>query len=103
MDHEFTDGRLSLRRTREEREPILRRLRRIEGQVRGLQEMLKRDRYCLEELQQARAVIAAMREVSFLISGQHLAAGIENAAQSDKPQEVLEELKTVMRSAIRQP
>jgi len=94
---------LLLRRTPDEREPILQRLRRIEGQVRGLQEMLERDRYCLDELQQVSAVIAAMREVALLISGQHLAAGIEHAARSDNPQAVLEEVKRVLRSAIRQP
>ena len=102
MDHEFIKGRLFLRRTPDEREPILQRLRRIEGQVRGLQQMLEQDRYCPEELQQANAVIAAMREVALLISGQHLAAGVECAARSADPEAVLEEMKSVLRSAIRQ-
>src|ERR1700744_5764364 len=39
MKFSFQDGRLYLERSPDEREPILRRLRKIEGQVRGLQQM----------------------------------------------------------------
>lgn len=49
MDYEFTESCLFLRRIPEEREPVLQRPRRIKGQVRGLQQMLKQDRYCLDE------------------------------------------------------
>ena len=102
MEHEFLDGRLYLHRTAEEREPILQRLRRIEGQVRGLQQMLEQDRYCLDEIQQANAISAAMREVALLISSQHLAAGVEHAVDSSIRTEVLDEVKAVLRAAIRQ-
>jgi len=102
VDYEFLAGRLYLRRTPEEREPILRRLRRIEGQVRGLQQMLEQDRYCGDELQQINAVVAAMREVTLLIAGQHMTAGVECAGQSVEPAAVLEEVKSVLRSAIKQ-
>ena len=102
MDHEYRDGRLLLCRTSKERDPILKRLRRIEGQVRGLQQMLEQDRYCLDELQQANAIIAAVREVALILASQHLAAGVEHAAQSANPTEALEEVKGVLRAAIRQ-
>ncbi len=102
MDHDFVEGRLVLRRTPEEREPILQRLRRIEGQVRGLHQMLEQDRYCLDEIQQANAIGAALREVVLLISSQHLAAGIEHARQSPQATNVLDEVKSVLRVAIRQ-
>lgn len=102
VETKFVDGRLLLTRTTEEREPILLRLRRIEGQVRGLQQMLEQDRYCPEELQQANAVVAAMREVALVIAGQHLMAGIEHAQRSDDPTPVLEEIKSVLRSLVRQ-
>jgi DNA-binding FrmR family transcriptional regulator len=102
VEHEFTDGRLYLRRTAAEREPILQRLRRIEGQVRGLQQMLEQDRYCLDEIQQANAISAATREVALLISSQHLAAGIDCATGSADQAAVLEEIKAVLRVAIRQ-
>lgn len=102
MEHKIVDGRLLLHRTDEEREPILNRLRRIEGQVRGLQQMIEQDRYCLDEIQQANAVCAAMREVIVLISSQHLAAGAEHAAQGSNTTEVLEDIKAVLRGALRQ-
>ena len=102
MQHKFSEGRLFLHRTPEEREPILQRLRRIEGQVRGLQQMLESDRYCLDELQQANAVMAAMREVALLIATQHLSAGVDHAAQSPQRDAVLEEVKSVLRSALKQ-
>ncbi len=101
VDYEFSDGRLYLRRTPEEREPLLQRLRRIEGQVRGLHQMLERDRYCGDELQQINAVIAATREVALLIAGQHIAAGVEYAAQTSEPQAVLEEVQSILRTAIK--
>ncbi len=102
MDHDFIDGRLYLRRTAAEREPILKRLGRIEGQVRGLQDMVEKDRYCLDELQQANAIVAAMREVSVMIAGQHVAAGIEYAAKNEHGAAVLAEVQAVLRSAIKQ-
>lgn len=64
--------------------------------------MLEQDRYCLDELQQTNAIVAAMREVALLISSQHLAAGIEHATRSPNPTEVLEEVKAVLRAAMRQ-
>jgi Metal-sensitive transcriptional repressor len=45
MEVEFT-GRLHLRRTAEEKQPLLQRLGRIEGQVRGLRQMVEDDRFC---------------------------------------------------------
>jgi DNA-binding FrmR family transcriptional regulator len=59
MQHGFIDGRLFLVRTPEEREPVLRRLRKIEGQVRGLRQMLGEDRYCLDVVQQDNAIMTA--------------------------------------------
>jgi DNA-binding FrmR family transcriptional regulator len=102
MEHSFVNGRLYLTRTPEEREPLLLRLRRIEGQVRGLQKMLEENRYCLEEVQQANAIIAGVREVAMLIMGQHLTAGLEFAAESKDAPAALEDLMNVLRGAMRQ-
>ena len=102
MEHSFSNGRLYLTRSRDEREPLLLRLRKIEGQVRGLQKMLEEDRYCLEEVQQANAIIAGIREVAMLIMGQHLAAGIEFAVESKDAPAALEDLMNVLRGAMRQ-
>jgi DNA-binding FrmR family transcriptional regulator len=77
MDHEFRDGKVYVRRTVEERARITDRLKKIDGQVRGVQKMIDEGRYCLDEIQQANAVVAAMREVELLIiSTQHLVGSI---------------------------
>jgi DNA-binding FrmR family transcriptional regulator len=101
MEHSFTDGRLFLVRTPEEREPVLRRLRKIEGQVRGLRQMLEEDRYCLDEVQQANAIAAGIREVAMLIMEQHLTAGLEFAIESRDVPAALHDLMTVLRAAMR--
>jgi DNA-binding FrmR family transcriptional regulator len=102
MDKSFVDGRLFLTRTPEEREPILVRLRKIEGQVRGLRQMLEEDRYCLDEVQQANAITAGVREVALLIMGQHLTAGVEFAVESKDVAAAMKDLMAVLRAAMRQ-
>ena len=101
MDYEFRDGKLFVSRTAEEREPILHRLRRIEGQVRVLVQMVEADRYCLDEVQQANAVTAAMREVALMILSSHLDAGIDYAVKSGNGDEIVAEVSSVMRAALK--
>ena len=102
MDHSFVNGRLYLARTPEERQPLLRRLNKIEGQVRGLRQMLEDDRYCLEEVQQANAITAGVREVALMIMEQHLSAGLEFALESKDIPAALTDLMAILRSAMRQ-
>lgn len=80
---------------------MLRRLRKIEGQVRGLRQMLEEDRYCLDEVQQANAIAAGVREVARMIMDQHLAAGVEFAIESNDGAAALQDLLTVLRGAMR--
>ena len=101
MDYEFRDGRLFVSRSPEEREPILKRLRRIEGQVRGLTQMLEADRYCLDEVQQANAITAAMREVALLILTNHLDASVDFAMRSGQSDAVMQEITGVLRAALK--
>jgi len=101
MEHSFVDGRLYLTRSPKEREPLLLRLRKIEGQVRGLRQMLEEDRYCLDEVQQANAITAGVREVALMIMAQHLTAGIEFAVESKDAPAALNDLMMVLRAAMR--
>ena len=96
----FVEGRVCLARTDAERAPLVRRLGRIEGQVRGLRAMIEADRYCLDEIQQIRAASAALREVGLLIIGQHLEAGLTLATESPDRAAVLEDLLRVLRAGI---
>ncbi len=51
---------------------ILARLRRMEGQVRGVQRMVKEDQYCLDVLTQLSAIISAARQTGLLVLDDHI-------------------------------
>ena len=56
-----------LQRLPEEKEHLIQRLNRIEGQVRGLRHMIENDRYSVDMVQQTSAISAATREVTLLL------------------------------------
>jgi CsoR family transcriptional regulator, copper-sensing transcriptional repressor len=62
---------------------LQKRLSRIEGQVRGLQRMVDEDRYCIEVLQQASAVKAAIDEVALKLVDGHVSHCMTEAAGDD--------------------
>lgn len=101
MDYEFRDGKLLISRSLEERAPIVQRLRRIEGQVRGMIQMIEADRYCLDEVQQANAITAAVREVALMILTSHLDAGVDYAVRSGEGDAAVQEVSAVIRAALR--
>jgi len=103
MDHKFTEGRLFLYRSAEEKKPILQRLSRIEGQVRGVRQMVEDDRYCLDEVQQINAITSALREVALQIISDHLDAAVDFAVRNRDGAVAVEEMTRVLRAALRQP
>ena len=66
----------------ENRDPALRRLKRLEGQVRGIARMVEEDRYCVDVLTQIAAVRAALKGVEKLIIDDHAAHCVEDALAS---------------------
>ena len=64
------------------RPKLLNRLRRIEGQVRGLARMIEEDRYCIDVLTQLQAVRAALARVETEMLKDHLGHCIESAIVS---------------------
>jgi CsoR family transcriptional regulator, copper-sensing transcriptional repressor len=62
--------------------PCLKRLKRIEGQVRGLSRMVEQDRYCIDIVTQIAAVRAALRRVEEEVLGDHVAHCVEHAVAS---------------------
>jgi CsoR family transcriptional regulator, copper-sensing transcriptional repressor len=61
---------------------VSRRLKRIEGQVRGLARMVEEDRYCIDVVTQISAARAALRGVEEEILRDHVANCVENAITS---------------------
>ena len=64
------------------RDAALRRLSRLEGQVRGIARMVEEDRYCVDVLMQIAAVRAALKGVEKLVIDDHAAHCIEDALAS---------------------
>jgi DNA-binding FrmR family transcriptional regulator len=58
----------------------LKRLRRIEGQIRGLQRMVEDDKYCIDVLTQVSAVTRALQSFSLELLEQHLGTCVLDAA-----------------------
>jgi CsoR family transcriptional regulator, copper-sensing transcriptional repressor len=65
----------------------LRRLSRIEGQVRGVARMVERDRYCIDIVTQIGAVRAALRKVEAEILEDHVGHCVEHAITSGNRRE----------------
>ena len=64
----------------------LKRLRRIEGQVRGLQRMVEDDKYCIDILTQVSAATRALQSFSLGLLEEHLAHCVVDAAQKGGPE-----------------
>ncbi len=81
----------------EQKDALIKRLHRIEGQVRGIERMVAEDRYCIDVLTQIGAVSTALESLAFVILDEHvrhcvagaLASGDEAEAQA-KAEELLE-------------
>jgi DNA-binding FrmR family transcriptional regulator len=61
---------------------VTKRLKRIEGQVRGLARMVEEDRYCIDIVTQISAVRAALRRVEEAVLSDHVAHCVEGAIAS---------------------
>ncbi|MFA7325005.1 MAG: metal-sensitive transcriptional regulator [Candidatus Nanopelagicales bacterium] len=69
--------------TRESNAAVLTRLRRIEGQVRGLQRMVDEDAQCMDVLTQVSAVTKALQSVAILMLESHLGECVTTAMEDD--------------------
>jgi CsoR family transcriptional regulator, copper-sensing transcriptional repressor len=64
----------------------LKRLRRIEGQVRGLQRMVEQDAYCIDVLTQVSAATKALQSFALDLLGDHMATCVVEAAAKGGPE-----------------
>tara|TARA_B100000315_G_scaffold216105_1_gene215774 strand:- start:345 stop:623 length:279 start_codon:yes stop_codon:yes gene_type:complete len=74
----------------------LQRLRRIEGQIRGVIKMIENKRYCMDILQQTRAINAALRAVENNIMEDHMTSCVATALKSNKKKEQANKIKEVI-------
>ncbi len=82
------------------KDAVLKRLRRIEGQVRGVERMVEDDRYCIDVVTQVTAIQAALDKVALELLSDHAAhcvAGAEGEEQQDRTEELMAAVKRLLR------
>ena len=68
------------------KDDVLKRLRRIEGQARGLQRMVEEDQYCIDVLTQVSAMTKALQAVALTLLDDHLDHCVVDAAKAGGPE-----------------
>lgn len=86
----------ALPRTEGEKEKLINRLKRVEGQVRGLQKMIEDDRYCVDVLVQISAIQAALKKVGFNLLERHTKTCVTSAIQEGNGHHHIDELMKVI-------
>ncbi|MEO1969572.1 MAG: metal-sensitive transcriptional regulator [Sphingomonadaceae bacterium] len=69
-----------------QRDATLNRLKRIEGQVRGIAGMIEQDRYCMDVLHQIQAVKSALAKVEDSVLADHTSSCVSEAIASGDPE-----------------
>lgn len=82
-------------RSTKEKDQLINRLKRIEGQVRGIQNMIENDRYCVDILVQVSAINAALKKVSLNLLERHTHHCVSDAIKNGEGDEAIKELMEV--------
>jgi DNA-binding FrmR family transcriptional regulator len=85
--------------TQDKRE-LVTRLRRIEGQARGIQRLVDEEAYCLDVLQQVEALTAAADQVALLLLEDHISGCLAHAIETGQGAPYVDEVMTVVRRAL---
>lgn len=82
---------------------VLARLRRVEGQVRGIARMVDEDTYCIDVLTQVSAATRALESVALLLLHEHVSHCVVDAARQggDEAQQKVDELTDAVRRLVR--
>jgi DNA-binding FrmR family transcriptional regulator len=83
------------------KDQLLKRLRRLEGQVRGVQGMVEDDRYCIDVLTQISAIQAALDKVALGLLTDHAEHCVVHGTAAATPQENVEELMAAVARLMR--
>lgn len=84
-----------------DKQAIQARLRRIEGQVRGIQKMVEADRYCIDVLTQVNATRAALESVALKLLAEHTEHCVTEAIQSGNGSDKVRELNEAVERLVK--
>jgi DNA-binding FrmR family transcriptional regulator len=82
---------------------LIRRLSRMEGQVRGIARMIEREEYCVDILQQTSALRAAVDSLSILVLEDHVQGCVRTAAEHGEADAYVDEVIDVVRRTLGRP
>ena len=85
----------------ENKQSLVRRPHRIEGQVRGIERMIEEDRYCIDVLTQIAAVNTALESLAFRILDDHVNHCVADALASGDPVEAETKSKELLQAVHR--
>ena len=83
-----------------DKDVLLQRMRKIEGQARGIQRMIEEDRYCPDIIQQLTALSHAADEVSLLLLQDHVEGCVVDAIREQQGEPMIRELMEVVRRCV---
>jgi DNA-binding FrmR family transcriptional regulator len=83
-----------------DRRSLVTRLRRIEGQARGLQRLVEEEAYCLDVLQQVEALTAAADQVALLLVEDHIEGCLTHAIETGQGRPYVDEVMGVVRRLV---
>ena len=86
-----------------DRAQLIRRLSRMEGQVRGIARMIEREEYCIDILQQTAALRAAVDSLSILLLEDHVQGCVRTAAARGEADQYVDEVVDVVRRTLGRP
>ena len=81
----------------DDKDKVLKRLRRIEGQVRGIARMVEDDKYCIDILTQVSAATKALQSVALGLLDEHLGHCVAGATGADKEHKLREANEAIAR------
>jgi CsoR family transcriptional regulator, copper-sensing transcriptional repressor len=84
-----------------DKQQMLNRLKRIEGQVRGIHKMVEEDRYCVDVMHQVSAVNSALNKVSLALLADHTHHCVARAVKEDNGAEAIDEVLDVMERMLK--
>jgi len=85
----------------ETKKDVLPRLRKIEGQIKGIHNMIEKERYCIDIINQVTAAQRALDQVSLRVMQRHIESCVANSIKSDGGASIIGELMEAIYKFIR--
>lgn len=101
MQDECTDCHVKHGSYQEHKKKILDGLRRVEGQVRGVQRMVEEERYCVDVLNQITAARMALARLAMIVLEDHAKGCVSKAIQQkDSAEDIMDEMMEVIKKML---